>query len=515
MPRVSNSLPSSLQSPPRRWIAPLLAAALAIALYAHTLGGTWIYDDLFHAHDDPRLTQPGTWTQFLTEGYLPEGVDHLWRPLISLSYAVQIKLSDRAWPFHLVNILLHAAASALVAELARRLTASLKIAAIAGLIFAAHPLHVEAVAYIVGRAESACTVGMLAAMVLLLRPMTNARALAVFACFIVAILSKEQGLLLPPMLLLLWKLRPKLINAGPKDASAGRLLLLLILFTLAGYVIYREHILPWYWEPEHLDIATQPMVRSVLRDRILIPIALLGRSTALFVAPLKLSPDYGLAIITPRQSLTDPFLYLGLISLIAIAIATFAFIRRRAWTPLFLLACAALAYLMVSNVKLIGVVFAERLLYLPSAFLLILAAMALAKLPRKATTVIVALLLIGWSIRTITYAARWNNRRSFYETTVAENPRAARLRVLLAREYMSIGDYTRARQIVEDGLTTAPEYWKLWITAARIALEQNRLDDAQIALDHAVQDDSQVLEPLDIRELLYNRRLATQPATKP
>ena len=42
------------------------------------------------------------------------------------------------------------------------------IPVIAGLLFAAHPVHVEGVAYIVGRADTLCAVGMLSAMVLML-----------------------------------------------------------------------------------------------------------------------------------------------------------------------------------------------------------------------------------------------------------------------------------------------------------------------------------------------------------
>src|SRR5439155_3187659 len=102
---------------------------------------------------------------------------------------------NRPWVFHLVNVLLNAVVCALVAELARRLliygsrdacVASAHIeqtgdagvaATIAGLLFVAHPIHVEAVANIVGRAELMCALGAIGAMVLFLhRPMTVARA---------------------------------------------------------------------------------------------------------------------------------------------------------------------------------------------------------------------------------------------------------------------------------------------------------------------------------------------------
>lgn len=506
-----------IDPPPRHarpWLPAALSAALAVLLYAHTLAGTWIYDDLFHAREDPRLADVRLWGQYLTDGYMPSGADRLWRPLVSLSYAVQWNLTgDRAWPFHAVNILLHAAASALVAELARRLSGRRGVALIAGLLFAAHPVHVEGVSYIVGRAESACAVGTLGALVVLLRPLTLRRGLAIYACFLVAIFSKEQGLLLPAMLLPLWPLRRRLISTEPGKSSAARGLTLAVLFSLAAYIVYREHILPWYWDARLLDYATQPMIHSAARNRVLIPVALFGRAVALLGLPLKLSPEYGLAIITARQDLRDPYLYLGVLGLMAALAGAWSAYRRRAWTVLFLLFCAALTYFMVANVKLIGVVFAERLLYLPSAFLLILAAMALARLPRRATVIVVVLLLIGGSVRTATYAARWNDLFGLYQRSVEENPRSARLRVLLARQLIDRGDFERAQGIINDGLAVAPDYWKLWALAARVAIEQGRLSDAQAFIDRAWMLDPAILELLDVQERLQNRLAATRPAT--
>jgi hypothetical protein len=500
----------------------MISAALAVVLYAHTLGGTWVYDDRFHAHDDPRLREPGGWRAYLTEGYVPGGVDHLWRPLVSLSYWAQWKLTgERAWPFHLVNVLLHAAASALVAEFARRLCRNDRIGLIAGLLFAAHPVHVEGVAYVVGRAESLCAIGTLGAMTLMLAPLTPRRVLAIAACTAVAIFSKEQGLLLPPMLVAIWWLRraPSPTPLPAADRAAGRLLVIILLFGLSAYVVYREHILPWYWETKLLDYATQPMIHSGPRDRALIPVALIGRAVALLAAPVKLSPEYGLAVITPRQSLLDPYLYVGAIAIVAALAAAFIAWRRRAWTVLLLLFCATLTYFMISNVKIIGVVFAERLLYLPSAFVLILLAMALARLPRRTAAAVVTMLVLAWGFRTVTYAARWNDRLTFYQRSVEENPRSARLRVLLANELIARRDFDAARRVIDGGLEVAPDYWKLWVLAARIAIEQGRLTQVPSMIGRAWELDPFPPDVTAIEDLLNRRRgnvgATTQSTTKP
>src|ERR1700677_793793 len=133
-----------------------LAALCALALYAVTLGGTFIYDDVQIIQHDDRIHSPATWGQLWTRDYFNGAIDNLYRPLTSQSFALQWWLSGgRAWPFHLVNLLLHAGVAAGVAELARRL-AGVRAAFFAGLVFAAHPIHVEAVAGVVGRAEELC-----------------------------------------------------------------------------------------------------------------------------------------------------------------------------------------------------------------------------------------------------------------------------------------------------------------------------------------------------------------------
>jgi hypothetical protein len=500
------------------WAAPALSALLAVVLYAQTLAGTRVYDDRFHTEDDPRLKDVARWKDYFTQAYVPDGVDRLWRPLVSLSYAVQWQTTgDRAWPLHAVNVLLHALASALVAALAMRLTRRRAVALLAGCVFAAHPVHVEGVAYLVGRADSACALGVLGALVLMFRPLTNRRAWGIFGCFVVAVLSKEQGLLLPMMLIAVWLVRRASGATNPDERKPRTLLFLLIVFTFSGYVIYREQMFHWYWESNLLDYAIQPMTHSGVRDRALIPIALLGRAAQLLVVPVKLSPEYGLAVITARQDLADPYLWVGALTFLAAIAGAWVAWRRRAISVLFLLFCAAVTYGMVSNVKLIGVVFAERLLYLPSAFVLILAAMALARLPRRPRWTVATKVISLLGVRTVTYAARWNDRLAFYERSVAENPRAARLHVLLARELMDRGTWQEARKTLEDGLIYAPDYWKLWSLSARVAVEQGRWQDAQRDIDRASKLDPFIPDLLGVEAQIAGHKsgAATKRAAEP
>ena len=504
----------------RRWLPAALSATVALLLYAPTLWGTFIYDDLAQAVSDPRLADIKRWGEYFTEAYFPSGPDRLWRPLVSISYALQYQWHGPiAWPFHGVNILLHAAVSAGVAMLGMRIVAlagsghelqgepavgqlAMRCGLLSGLLFAVHPVHVEAVAYIVGRADLLCTAGTVGALLLALSRWTPRRAIGIFICIWVAIFSKEQGLMAPLMIAGIWMWKGRLNRSELRDKgtpfdserAVARGLAAILTLTLAGYMFYRQRMFSWTWDASSLDTIIQPLAESSTAERLLSAVAILGRAAQLMIAPLRLTPEYGYAVITPHPSWADPYGWGGLIVLIAGIAILIANVRRRKWAAVFLIGCAGVTYGVVSNVTLIGTPFGERLLYLPSVFLLLLIGFVYARwierrhheqhvnpaAARHARWAELALfLLIGiYGGRSLTYAIRWNDRLTFLETCLAENPRAVRLAVLVAEERIRRREWVLAERAIADGLAIAPDYWKLWSQGMWVAIEERKFAEA-------------------------------------
>jgi protein O-mannosyl-transferase len=476
---------SSVLSPQSSPFPALASAALALALYVVTVGGTYIYDDVQIIEKDTRIQSPAQWKQLWTKDYFNGGIDNLYRPLTSQTFAIQWWLhGDRPWAFHLVNVLLHAAAAAAVAELARRL-AGTSAAYVAGLFFAAHPIHVEAVAGIVGRAEELCTLFTIGGLAMFLRrPLTRGRAVAVALCGIAAMLSKEQGMLFPFLLLTL-ALCTGRRSPSAEEKRAFQVLILLLCWSTAGLIVLREQVLNlrFEWDKVFLDVSIQPLKSSGPSDRALMVFVILGHYAQLLVAPVKLSIDYGLSVLNGVADRRDPYLYVGMAMAAAGAAAMVWTVLRRQWPAAFCLIAAALTYSMASNVILIGTIFAERLVYLPSAFLLIWAAIYLARLRPIPLRCIVTTLLVLAGFRTVTYAARWNDRYDFYTTSLAEQPKSARLHELLVTEMMSRGDLSGAARVAADGRRVTPQYWNLWVLSGEVAERQGDLQAAD-ALYH-------------------------------
>ncbi len=501
---------------PRDWRPAILSALAALAIYAVTLAGTYVYDDRYIVQLDPRVSDVAKWREYWTKDYFNGGADNLYRPLVSMSYAIQAKLlgndERHAWTFHLVNWLLHAAVAAAVAELGRRITRSSAVGAIAGLLFAVHPIHVEAVANIVGRAELMCALGMMGALVLYLRPLTITRAICIWLCFVFALLSKEQGLLL---LLLLLAAIPLRQSAEPRVERTGKLtLVLLLLWSLAGYMIFRERILKFWWDRSFLDSMINPMLLAHGADRWLMPIDLLGHYVALLIAPVHLSPDYGGGVIGWHVRLADPYVYLGIVTILAGLTGSAIAIMRRGWSVLFCLISIALLYGMISNlITLIGINFAERLMYIPSAFVCILGGIAFARFPRGWMASVVAIAVVLFSLRSVTYAWEWNDRLRYYRYSTEHSPEAVQVQILLAEEYAERGNLDEAMRAIARVRALQPTYFRAWIRSATIAMQAGQWDDAlQFARRaHQLQPTSATMSL--INEILQRQAPATAPMT--
>jgi hypothetical protein len=466
--------------------APVICSALlAIVVYGVTLNGTYVYDDVKIVHTDPRVLEPARWHQLWTQPFFERSVDKLYRPLVSSSFAVENFLhGDRPWVFHLVNVLLHAGVSAVVALLAVRL-AGVAAGWASGLLFAVHPVHVEAVAGLVGRAETACALALVLGIYWFLdvRPLTVRRGVAICVCFIVALLSKEQGVLFPLLLLAAWPLRyPR--RPGPEEWKRLKVLGVGLCWILVAYLLVRERVASLSWDRSQLDWYVNPMILSRGWDRVLMPAALLGRYAGLLVFPVHLSIDYGGQIIGSSTSARDPYLWVGFAAAVTWVVLALLAWRRRRLAMLFCLLGLALTYGLVANtVALIGTIFADRLMYLPSVFFLLIVGMALSQLRPKFLPPILAGLVVLGAARTFTYARLWNHPIELFESTIRLHPESERAYSLLYDEYDRAGNEPAARLVAKRAIAAVPYRWEPYVMLLRAELELGNYDAATTAAE--------------------------------
>ncbi|XP_067110655.1 LOW QUALITY PROTEIN: protein O-mannosyl-transferase TMTC2 [Osmerus mordax] len=140
-------------------ITELVCGAVAFVLYLNTLNADFCYDDSRAIKTNQDLLSETPWTNILYDDFWGTLLTHSgshksFRPLCTLSFRLNHALGGlRPWGYHLVNVSLHGAVTALFTALCRPLLGGGPWSLLAGLLFASHPVHTEAVAGVVGRAD--------------------------------------------------------------------------------------------------------------------------------------------------------------------------------------------------------------------------------------------------------------------------------------------------------------------------------------------------------------------------
>lgn len=493
--------PAAPRRPWDRWLPPLLAVVFS----ANSVLNDFTYDDRGMVRDNPRIRSLADWRAiWLTDWWQPQSTadqiaerqrDRLYRPLTMFSLAVGHALhGPSAWGHHAVNVLLHAAATALVGLVALRWLGDRPAATAAALLFAVHPIHAEAVANIVGRAEVLAALFLLLGLGTLLPPSRSpgpARAAAAGAAFLAALLSKETAICYPLLALIVLTaapVRPTQAAARPippcppfpgpahrRRASfwvlhAAALALPLLVYMPLRWTALEGHLLR---DRPPSELANT-LIGASWTQRLVTPFTILGTYVRLMLVPSQFCSDYGAGILD-AHALPQPLSFLGLAAAAGVVWAipgygSSAPLRRRCAE---LAAAVAASYALVSNtLLLIGVTAAERLFYWPSAPLLMLLALLGAEAWRRwfarqrplarygpplRVTSLVFLAALG--LRSAVRNLDWSSNRTLFEADLAAHPRSVNLNIALARELLGNNrrhDAARAVQLLRRGLETRP-----------------------------------------------------------
>ncbi len=426
-----------------------LAVALAATLvYLPALANRYALDDSSIIENNPAAQSiAGAVRAFGQSYWPPEHEAGLWRPLVILSFAADYQVSGGSTVvLHATNIVLHAAVSAaVVAVLAPYVSVAGALAG--GLVFAVHPVHVEAVANLVGRAE------LLAALFLLLAVLASRSARArraagrssagaealMMTAVLLGLLSKEHAVI---AVALIW-LDETALAARPR--LPARDYLALIALSAAWFLVRRAaeggvgftSIAPTFFG---LDTAGRlstmlPVVFVVVR---------------LFVWPWDLSPDYHPEVVA-RLTAPTALGVAGGILLLACGLLALALWRTRRAPALGLL-IIGMAWLPTANLLFpTGIVLAERTLYFPSVGLALLAAALFDGAVSR-----------GWGGRTAMLAAP-----------------GLLLALFAARTLTRIPDWRSTRALVVSALLAHPESYKVHQSAARVLVRLGRREAAQ------------------------------------
>ncbi len=416
---------------PHRLAAPLLVLVLAVLPYLRGLNYPLLHDDFPAVLNNPLIVKGfhpiKTFTTNAWGGRRRYGM--MYRPLwvLGVSFTYNF-ISDKVWVHRLVNILLHALCAMLITLILLRLRVPIPAAGLAGAFFALQAVHTEAVMFITNRQElQAAFFVLLAVFWALKKPGIAGQSVL----FLMALFSKESAIVYPVIYLaLLW---------GIHGARAKKLLTHgLVLFLLAaGYVVLRRYAIG-YWTSGKIPFMDNPLINSGPLERVLSVFGLFWQAISLMLLPAGLTLDYGFNAWPEVESPGDPRFIAGFVLAVLIAVFIYYGLKnkenRQFRISALFVASFVIAYSIFSNTLFLNtIIFAERNLYLPSAFLVAgVFAFPLRGWAARIAAGAAVLLIAANLLVAVNRAGDYKDPVHLYASSLAARPGSPRLEVDLA-----------------------------------------------------------------------------------
>ncbi|XP_054229365.1 protein O-mannosyl-transferase TMTC1 isoform X4 [Homo sapiens] len=387
--------------------AALLAGASCLC-YGRSLQGEFVHDDVWAIVNNPdvRPGAPLRWGIFTNDFWgkgMAENTSHKsYRPLCVLTFKLNIFLTGmNPFYFHAVNIILHCLVTlVLMYTCDKTVFKNRGLAFVTALLFAVHPIHTEAVAGIVGRAD------VLACLLFLLAFLSYNRSL-------------DQGCV-----------------GGSFPSTVSPFFLLLSLFLGTCAMLVKETGITVFGVCLVYDLFSL----SNKQDKSFLTYSyLLAFNVWLLLAPVTLCYDWQVGSIPLVETIWDmrnlATIFLAVVMALLSLHCLAAFKRLEHKEVLVGLLFLVFPFIPASNLFFrVGFVVAERVLYMPSMGYCILFVHGLSKLCTwlnrcGATTLIVStvLLLLLFSWKTVKQNEIWLSRESLFRSGVQTLPHNAKV----------------------------------------------------------------------------------------
>ena len=473
---------------PSASMTPLAFATAALCLlvavsYFPALSAGFVWDDVILTRATPLHTWAGLAQIWFAPRTLFPYEAHYW-PLLHTTFWLEHKLWGLApLGYHVVNLLLHTGVVLLLWRLLRRL--GVPGAWFAAAVFAVHPLHVESVAWVIGRKDILATAFYLSSVLAYIRftemPRGRRRGghyLLAGALFVLGLLSKSITVTLPAALLLWhWWRHGRVTMADFRRTLPFFLVGLGIALADSAYNISLEHI----------SFAYSLLERGLIAAHAL----------AFYVG--KLLWPTGLTGIYPRwePGIGDALAWGFAVGFAAVVAVLWRWRRQLGRGPL-----AGVLFFAVALSPVLGFVdfgymqfsfVADRYQYLAGIGLIAVVAAAagracqrgLGALPERRTRPArVAIVAAGAAILAVLSLLTWNqadlyrNPVTFFTHVIAHNPQARGAHLNLANYLQLEGRYEEAHAVYRTAIERQPDSSGLRANLGVLLSKQGRHEES-------------------------------------
>jgi tetratricopeptide (TPR) repeat protein len=502
--------------------ATALLAGLAIGLTVAAAHGGALrfgfvaFDDDLYVTDNPQV-KAGLTADGAAWALRVEPRKTYYHPLTWLSLMLDAEVFgvQHPWGFHLTNLLLHAATAILLYLLLARATGRTGPPLAAALLFAAHPLTVEAVAWVTERKSVLSAALGLAAILAYLRHAerpSRSRLAPAVALQALSLLAKPTFVVLPALLLLLdvWPLRrlrlPTALAPPSSSASAPseRPLAALLLEKLPFALLSVLSAVVTTFSTSGIDSAPNVSIPS-LSLRLANAVASFASYLSAAFWPASLSVFHPFPREVPIAAVAAGFALVVLLSAGALLL------WRR--TPA---AALGWGWFLVALTPALGLhqtglwpAWADRFAYVPLMGLATAVAFAAADLatalrlsPRVGQAAAVAVTL-ALSLATRAQILVWSDSYALYRHAIAVEPRAAEMHWNLATLLLNERKTAEAAPVLERLVEISPGWSQAHAQLGSLRRIEGRIPEAERHLREALRLDPDLPEPLfNLAEIL-------------
>ncbi|WNG16010.1 tetratricopeptide repeat protein [Cystobacter fuscus] len=479
--------PPEAPSARQRWSSLALVCGCALLAYANVLANGFVWDDVVLIQTNPWLEGPehlgdifgSHFWAFHDEGGVSQ---NYYRPLVHLTFMLCHALFGfQPWGYHLVSLLGHVAVSGLVYQVglllcARRRTGPFAALA-AGLLFAVHPIHSEAVAWAAAVNDVTMTLGVVLASWWMMTsgPGLTLRSALAGLAFLFALLFKEPGILLLGMVGVYD------VALGDRAWSArqwvGRYAPLAV--ALAVYAALRLPALAGLGRTlHHTQLGTGGLILNTL--------PLLAQYVGALVLPLEFNAYH---LFVPAESLGDPRVLSGLAALVGLGVVALVLWRREPTAFVALAWCLGCLLPLLYIPALGKNAFAERYLYLPSVGFVLFVGWGLEALlqhrPASRPWLVgaLAVVVLGGGVASALRNRVWHDGYALWSDTESKSPEEPSVQSALGLALIDRGQFSEAIPHLERGRQgNAVVRKNLGLAYARMG----RLPEAETELQEAV-----------------------------
>ena len=428
--------------------------AFAFLIYANTLSHDYVLDDdvVYLKNKDVQAGLSGIGS-ILNHSFIygfTEHNDQSYRPVVSILFAIEKQFfGNNPRAGHFINVLLFALACVLFYRLLQQLLQKVSsqqfsvfnfqfsISFIIALLFAAHPIHTEAVANIKGRDDILNFIFLILSLRFIIQHIDSPKKIYfVFSVlfFFLSLLCKEVAvtfLAIIPLTVFFFR------DVPIKKIATG----MISFFAALGiYMFLRSSVLETVTFAEKMKVVNNALAAATNEsDRIATAIFILGKYVQLLFFPHPLSWDYSFNQI-PIVSFTNPKVIITLLVFAALGGFVLLNLKKKnifAYCILFFFITMS----VVSNIFImIGATLGERFLFTPSIAFCIAVPFLLNRFGKNILFGITGIVVVLFSFKTFSRNRDWKDNFSLFASGVEATPNSSRAESALGSSYREMGE---------------------------------------------------------------------------